>query len=299
MWRGEMLLTDRCNFKCTYCRPLRKDCKGDVPVEWAQHVVDLWAAHGLKNIRFSGGEPTLWPYLRELVSYAKSRGIERIAISTNGSASPYLYTDLVYFGADDFSISLDSCCASGADMMSGVTCPLTTITDNIKMLSNIAYVTIGAVITEDNAHELNSIITYAHGLGVDDIRIIPAAQDGRTFDEAPEVDQKIYNSHPILAYRLNNLRDGKPIRGLSEGDSRRCYLVLDDSAVAGRWHFPCIIYLREHGNPIGQVREFMRAERMAWSWETDTHEDPICRENCLDVCVAYNNKVEGLRRDAS
>lgn len=33
----------------------------------------------------------------------------------------------------------------------------------------------------------------------------------------------------------------------------------------------------------------MRKEREEWFKNHDTHGDKICRENCLDVCVDYNN----------
>lgn len=30
MMRGEILLTDKCNFNCPYCRGVRKDCQGEM-----------------------------------------------------------------------------------------------------------------------------------------------------------------------------------------------------------------------------------------------------------------------------
>jgi hypothetical protein len=100
------------------------------------------------------------------------------------------------------------------------------------------------------------------------------------------------DKYPILRYRIGNAVNG--VRGLCESDPRRCRLVLDDSAVAGRYHYPCIIYLREHGNPIGQVGPQMRTERAEWSRTHDVYADPICRENCLDVCVAYNRTAKQI-----
>jgi hypothetical protein len=101
--------------------------------------------------------------------------------------------------------------------------------------------------------------------------------------------------HPILAYRVKNLRDNVSVRGMKEGDNHKCPLVMDDMAVVGGYHFPCIIYLREKGKPIGRVGENMRAERIKWAQEHDTYNDPICRANCLDVCVSYNNTCQKLK----
>ena len=39
----------------------------------------------------------------------------------------------------------------------------------------------------------------------------------------------------------------------------------------------------------------MRQERIDWINRTNTFEDPICQKNCLDVCVAYNNRVSSFK----
>ena len=110
--RCELILTSRCNFNCPYCRGMKDADKGDITKDEAFEIVRQWASHDLHCIRFSGGEPTLWPHLVELVSYAKDLGIERIALSTNGSARLGLYENLITSGVNDISVSLDSCCAS-------------------------------------------------------------------------------------------------------------------------------------------------------------------------------------------
>lgn len=110
--RGELILTSACNFKCPYCRGQRKDLTKHLTLEEAKNIVSLWADDKLFAVRFSGGEPTVWKGLKELVSYAKERGIEKIAISTNGSASLDYYKELIEAGVNDFSISLDACCAA-------------------------------------------------------------------------------------------------------------------------------------------------------------------------------------------
>jgi hypothetical protein len=71
---------------------------------------------------------------------------------------------------------------------------------------------------------------------------------------------------------------------------KKCGLVLDDMAVMGDKHYPCIIYLREDGEPIGTVGENMRQERLEWFRNHDSFKDQICSKNCLDVCCDYNRK---------
>ena len=290
--RCELILTDACNFKCPYCRGLREDIKGTMTFEKAVDIVSMWADQGLRNIRLSGGEPTIWRDIIPLVEYCKSRCIQRIAISTNGSASLPFYASLVEAGVNDFSISLDACCSSyGEKMSGGVKGAWEQVIESIKFLSKQTYTTVGVVLTEDNINDLESIVSFADNLGVQDIRIIPSAQFNSFMHFAGDIKGSILDRHPILKYRVDNVLKGKHVRGIKDTDFNRCGLVMDDMAVAGNYHFPCIIYMREQGNPIGKVGENMRAERINWALNHDTYKDPICQKNCLDVCVDYNNKV--------
>ena len=147
----------------------------------------------------------------------------------------------------------------------------------------------GVVLPKDNIHTVNDIIKFAASLGVHDIRIIPAAQDGDKLQNV-HVDEDLLIKFPILKYRINNIKDGKKVRGISDGDSHKCGLVLDDMAVNSGKHYPCIIYMRELGKPIGDVGPNMREERLEWYKNHDSSTDPICSKNCLDVCVLFNNK---------
>lgn len=280
LWRCELLVTNACNFNCPYCRHVGPE--GHMSWDEAQRVFDLWCDDGLKNVRLSGGEPTLWPLLAMAVSYLRARGVERIAISTNGSAPQDLYGMLIDAGANDFSVSFDACCADDCSKMTGGNDAWNAITSNIKYIASRTYVTAGVVLTEDNQDSVVEIVGAARECGVQDIRVIPAAQHAKVLDELPDV-----LAMPILEYRKRNLAEG--VRGLRESDCRRCRLVLDDMAVIGTNHYPCIIYAREGGQPIGGVGENMRAERLAWSLQHDCHADPICSGNCLDVCRDYNN----------
>ena len=286
LWRGELLLTARCNFKCPYCRHVGGR---DLPYTEAAATIRLLRSHGLKHLRLSGGEPTLYPGLADLVREA--RGVDRIALSTNGSAPLAFYRELLAVGVNDLSISLDACCAEDGDLMAGgVNGAWAVVVENIRALSREVYLTVGVVLTRDNAAHVNETIRFAHDLGVTDIRVIPAAQcdDGLVVEVADE----LLAAHPILRYRIDNMQRERGVRGLQVGASNRCGLVVDDLAVMGAHHYPCIIYLREGGRPIGRLGSNMRSERVKWALEHDTHADPICRANCIDVCVDYNRRFQ-------
>ncbi len=297
MKRCEMIITEHCNFKCPYCRGLKDEIYGtrrikQLSLREIERNIDLWCEkEPLENIRFSGGEPTLHKDIIKIIEYSKQKGIKRIAISTNGSNKLELYKELIKAGTNDFSISLDACCAEDGDKLAGnKTGSWNIVIPNIKEISKLIYVTIGIVLTPYNIDKTIETIIFAHKLDVSDIRIISAAQYNKPIPGLNKVPKNIRKIYPILNYRINHFLNGRNVRGLLPQDSKKCGLVLDDSVIAGDFHFPCIIYMREKGNAIGRISQNMRMERKIWFENHNCYKDNICSNNCLDVCVDYNNK---------
>jgi len=205
-----------------------------------------------------------------------------------------MYEALIEAGVNDFSISLDACCAADAEQMTGggISGMWNEFIDNLKFVASKTYVTVGVVLNEDNKTKANDIIAFADSLGVSDIRVIPAAQDTSVLSNI-KIDEVLLAKYPILRYRYNNLVTKRPVRGLSVQDTK-CPLVLDDLAVMGNKHYPCIIYMREGGSAIGIIGKDMRKERRLWFDTQNVFKDEICRKNCLDVCIDYNRKWVGF-----
>ena len=299
MKRCEMIINEYCNFKCPYCRGLASQVFDDrrrkeLTLEEVKRNIDLWCiGEPLENIRFSGGEPTFHRNIVDIVAYAKAKGIKRIAISTNGSNKPDLYRRLLDAGCNDFSISLDAAdCVTGDIMAGNIFGAWSKVVENIKWISKETYVTVGVVLEPENVPRFIDIVSYASDLGVADIRVIPSAQWDKPLTELTKISSDLLDKHPILKYRVENFIAGRRIRGLSANNVKSCPLVLDDSVIAGNDHYPCVIYMREQGSPIGKVSDDMREQRVAWFNQTDTHSDSICKKNCLDVCVDFNTKAQ-------
>lgn len=294
--RVEILLTDKCNFKCPYCRGTK--VKGDIDFNKAIEYINLSRPYA---IRFTGGEPTLYKHdLAKLVNFARYSKVKHIAISTNGTASLYYYLRLIANGVNDFSISLDGGCCSIGDLMSGgVVGAWNIVVENIKALSKISYVTVGMVFDEHNIDSCKESVLFADSLGVSDIRVIPSAQYNKALLKLADLPDTILLKYKILKYRIDNLKYGISIRGLRKTDTSKCPLVLDDIMIAGDYQYPCPIYFRERGEPISEISSNFRSKRFEWFNLHDCKKDRICLNNCLDVCREYNNKYMEYHKNNS
>ena len=106
-------VTDRCNFRCTYCMPLAGLPwlpKAEIlSYEEIVAIVAQLAPLGLRRIRLTGGEPTIRPQLVSLVQQLRAvPGVEDISLSTNGVRLPELAQPLRDAGLDRINMSADS-----------------------------------------------------------------------------------------------------------------------------------------------------------------------------------------------
>ena len=111
-------VTDRCNFRCTYCMPkeifnsdyefLHKDDL--LTFEEITRISGLFAQLGVKKIRLTGGEPLLRKKLPVLIEQlSKIQGIDDISLTTNGVLlSKDVSQQLKDAGLKRITISLDA-----------------------------------------------------------------------------------------------------------------------------------------------------------------------------------------------
>lgn len=103
-------LTDRCNFRCTYCSPAENEPPDGLlgRAELAR-LFRLFASLGVRRIRLTGGEPTLRKDVVEIVADAASTpGIEDVALTTNGHRLEELVAPLQAAGLGSLNVSLDT-----------------------------------------------------------------------------------------------------------------------------------------------------------------------------------------------
>lgn len=105
-------VTDRCDFRCTYC--MDEDVsflpkKDILSLEEIVQVAKTFIAMGTKRIRITGGEPLVRKnILWALEQIASTPGLEELTITTNGSQLYKMSQDLLNVGVSRINISLDT-----------------------------------------------------------------------------------------------------------------------------------------------------------------------------------------------
>jgi cyclic pyranopterin phosphate synthase len=105
-------VTDRCNFRCTYCMPAegmtwlpRSEVLSFEELERVARL--LVERHGIRAIRLTGGEPTVRAHLPVLVAKLAALPVD-LALTTNGATLRSCASDLAAAGLRRVNVSLDS-----------------------------------------------------------------------------------------------------------------------------------------------------------------------------------------------
>ena len=105
-------LTDRCNFRCTYCMPAeglawlpRSDL---LTYEEIERLVGVFLDLGVRTVRLTGGEPLLRRGVETLVSLLAARGVPDLSMTTNGLLLAEKAEALVAAGLRRINVSVDS-----------------------------------------------------------------------------------------------------------------------------------------------------------------------------------------------
>jgi radical S-adenosyl methionine domain-containing protein 2 len=106
-------LWEPCNFKCKFCFATFQDVKksilpkGHLPKQKSLEIVRELAKAGFSKITFAGGEPTLCPWLADLIVEAKCNGLTTMIV-TNGTGLNEKFLSNTEGFLDWISISIDS-----------------------------------------------------------------------------------------------------------------------------------------------------------------------------------------------
>jgi len=161
-------VTDRCNFRCTYCMPAEG-------MEWLprSEVLTFEEIHrvsrifverfGVEGIRLTGGEPTVRAHLPMLISQLSGLGVD-LAMTTNGATLRNSAEELRSAGLRRINISLDTLRADRFEQMT-----------RRNELENVLAGIGAAVAAGFSPVKINAVIER----GVNDDEIVDLARFGR------------------------------------------------------------------------------------------------------------------------
>ena len=236
-------ITDRCNFRCTYCMPEegmqwlhRNDILSFEEIERLARL--LVERHGIESIRLTGGEPTVRAHLPVLVEKLAALPVD-LALTTNGATLRLVAHDLAAAGLKRINISLDT---FDRDRFIAITRrdELDKVLDGIDaaLEAGLAPVKINAVMMRGvNDDELLDFARFGRekGVVVRFIEFMPLDADQNWTNEsvvtAAEIVERIGSVHPLEPMPSSN---ATPVGRQSGRYSRalrpcRCHLIARSS----------------------------------------------------------------------
>jgi cyclic pyranopterin phosphate synthase len=139
-------VTDRCNFRCTYCMP--KEIFGReyeflardqlLSFEEIERVATAFTRAGARKLRITGGEPLLRKGIEDLVRrLARIDGVDDLTLTTNGSLLARKAGALKEAGLNRVTVSLDSMDDTVFMAMNDVGFPVQSVLDGIAAAAEV------------------------------------------------------------------------------------------------------------------------------------------------------------------
>jgi radical SAM protein with 4Fe4S-binding SPASM domain len=167
-YRADLALTYGCNNACGHCYNERaRRAMASLDQDGWRRVLDTLAAAGVPHAIFTGGEPTLFGGLIELIRYADRLGLV-VGVNTNGRrmADGAYARSLAQAGASHVQVTLESCRPEIHDAMTGSESFAETVRGVRNALGAGLHTITNTTLTRQNAGHAEEIVDFLHGLGV-------------------------------------------------------------------------------------------------------------------------------------
>ena len=175
-------VTDRCNFRCSYCMPKEVFDKDHaylphsalLTFEEITRLAGLFVMHGVRKIRLTGGEPLLRKNIEVLITQlAALRTVEGapldITLTTNGSLLARKAQALKAAGLQRVTVSLDGLDDTVFRSMNDVDYPVAEVLEGIDAAraAGLGPIKVNMVVKRGtNAHEILPMARHFRGTGI-------------------------------------------------------------------------------------------------------------------------------------
>jgi len=203
-------ITDRCNFRCVYCRSADpENYHGhDAILSWPEldRLAKIFLGLGIRKIRVTGGEPLVRDGVEDFISRLDALGFSDLSMTTNGHLLPERCSRLLAAGLRRINISLDSLDPAKFEQITR-TKSFSKVMDGIDAVQNsrLAPAKVNAVLVRAlNDDEIEAFAQFARDRGVimRFIEFMPLDADRHWSRElvvpAVEVYKRIHSRWPLV-----------------------------------------------------------------------------------------------------
>ena len=218
-------VTDRCDFRCTYCMSEKMKFlpKKDVlSLEELDQITSAFIELGVQKLRVTGGEPLV---RKEILSFFKSAsrhlkngGLKELTLTTNGSQLKNKVSMLKNSGVERINISLDSLNPDVFKRMTRVG-KLDNVLDGIEHAKKIGFkkIKLNVVLMKNlNEHEIFNLVNFAinSDFDISFIEEMPLGDTqfnrSRTSVSNDEILSSLQNHYSLLNSDFNTLNHSVP-----------------------------------------------------------------------------------------
>lgn len=325
--RVTVFLTYKCNLSCEYCKTIPQS-KNELVIRPQKNetysytdfvdYLNTLKDYKIKHLHFTGGEASLVKDISKMIKYAKNFGVEFISTTSNGTLNSSKYLELIESGLDEIRVSLDTNELILSKKITGKNESLNKTLETMDFLSKIRtnypnfFFIINTVINNHNYNNLPNFIEFLLKYNIDDIKLITEVEKKDfivTLKNKNEIIDKINsflekydkNTFPLLRKKLNTVFE-KDCIGLEEISKKnwKCYIPFTERTVDKLYYYPCSVYLRENGEPLGKITDSYQEQinnTVNFVENGNCLEDSICKKYCLNCTKNYNILVNNFSND--
>jgi radical SAM protein with 4Fe4S-binding SPASM domain len=177
-------LTDACNLNCKWCYASSNSDGQHMPLENAKKILADLKASGVRQVTLSGGEPLIYPHIKEVTKAAADHGFV-VHMNTNGwLLTEELAQELRQLGLSQVQINIDSIDPKKHDEIRGREGSFERAILALKNARNAGLVcTVQTVLTKENENAIIDIFKFARSLGIQRCRVWDMTPAGRAKEQ--------------------------------------------------------------------------------------------------------------------
>lgn len=206
----------RCNFQCPYCYVPQEECFDDeLTTAEIRDVIIEADSLGAKKIIILGGEPSIYPHIKEMIAYIREVGLD-VEMFTNGSGINADFASFLNRHGVRVVLKMNSFDEALQDRLTGKKGSYRIIHQALAHLqaagypSKDAFLAVSTVICRQNIHEIPDLWKWLRDRGiapyveiitpqanaVDNTWLdVPPSQVHEVFETLSHIDRTLYGHH--------------------------------------------------------------------------------------------------------